>query len=150
VAELAPWALELVTTARVGHLATAGADAEPHVVPVCFVLLGQSLYSVIDEKPKSGRRLLRLRNIAATGRAALVVDRYDEDWARLAYVLARGRARVIGPDDPAHASALAALRAKYPQYRAMALEAAEMVELAPERWTAWRGDGKPAAGNEDH
>lgn len=143
VAQALPeWALELIRSSRVGHLATVGAlpgsPAEPHVVPVCFVLLDDSFWIAIDEKPKSGRRLQRLRNIDATGRASLVVDRYDEDWTRLAWVLARGAARVIQPSNSNHAPAMAALREKYPQYRTMALEDAEMIELRVERWTLWR------------
>ncbi len=132
------WAKPFVADARVGRLATANADAEPHVVPCVFVLLNDVIYSVIDEKPKSGHRLLRLRNIDATGKAALVVDRYDDDWSKLAFVLIRGDARVIGPDDPAHGQALSALRKKYPQYRDMDLDEAEMVALSADRWVAWR------------
>jgi PPOX class probable F420-dependent enzyme len=140
VHDLPAWAVEMLRAARSAHLATANTAAESHVIPVCFVLLDDALYSVVDQKPKSGRRLQRLRNIEATGQAALVVDHYDEDWARLAWVLARGPARIIGPSDPAHATALAALRDKYPQYRAMALDAAEMVVLTPQRCSAWRGE----------
>jgi PPOX class probable F420-dependent enzyme len=132
------WAIEMLRAARVGRLATAGASGEPHVIPVCYAVLGEALYIAIDEKPKSGRRLLRLRNIEATGRAALVVDHYDEDWSKLAWVLARGPARVLGPDDPAHAATLDALRDKYQQYRAMRLEDAEMIELRIERLASWR------------
>jgi PPOX class probable F420-dependent enzyme len=135
------WAVEFIRDARVGRLATAGAGAEPHVIPCVYVLLEGALYSVVDEKPKSGRRLLRLRNIDATGRAALVVDHYDEDWSQLAYVLIRGPAGTITSDDPRYAPALDALRAKYPQYREMSLEDSEMVALEAERWAAWRGGG---------
>jgi PPOX class probable F420-dependent enzyme len=136
--ELPDWAQQRLADARVGRLATAGAGAEPHVIPVVFALLNSAFYIVIDEKPKSGRRLLRLRNIEATGRAALLVDHYEDDWERLWYILARGRARVLTVDDSVHTPALAALRNKYPQYRAMHLETAEMIELLPERWSAWR------------
>ena len=34
----------------------------------------------------------RLRNIAENPAVALVVDRYDEDWARLGWVMLRGPA----------------------------------------------------------
>lgn len=129
------WAREFVASARVGRLATSSAESEPHVIPICFVLLGDTVYSVIDEKPKSGRRLLRLRNIDQTGQAALVIDQYDEDWSQLAFVLMRGPARTI----EANPTALAALREKYPQYLDMSLEGAEMVELRVARWAAWRG-----------
>jgi PPOX class probable F420-dependent enzyme len=131
------WALALVREARVGHLATTSASGEPHVIPICFVLHDGALHIAIDQKPKSGRRLLRLRNVEATGHAALVVDRYDEDWTRLAWVLARGRARVTPVSDPV----LDALRDKYPQYRAMDLAGRESIELRVERWSWWRGDG---------
>jgi PPOX class probable F420-dependent enzyme len=134
------WALDLLRTARSGHLATASADAAPHVIPVCYVLVGDALYIAIDEKPKSGRRLLRLRNIEATGRAALVVDHYDEDWTKLAWVLARGPAGILRPGHQQHAPSLTALSAKYSQYRAMALDDAEMIELRPDRWSVWRAD----------
>jgi PPOX class probable F420-dependent enzyme len=129
------WARAFVERARVGHLATTSAGAEPHVIPVCYVLLGDTLYSVIDEKPKSGRRLRRLRNIDETGRASLVVDHYSDNWDHLAFVLMHGSARVV----PAESSVLDALREKYPQYRSMPLGDSEMVRLRVERWTAWRG-----------
>jgi PPOX class probable F420-dependent enzyme len=138
VPDLPGWALDLLRTSRTGNLATASAAGEPHVIPVCYVLVGDALYIAIDEKPKSGRRLRRLRNIDATGQAALVVDHYDEDWSQLAWVLARGPARVITAADRNHAPALTALRDKYPQYRTMALEAAEMIELRPGRWSVWK------------
>ena len=78
---------------RVGHLATAGADGAPHVVPVCYALDDDALYFVADEKPKRGeaRNLLRLRNLRVNPRAAVVVDDWDEDWTRLAFVLVRGQ-----------------------------------------------------------
>ena len=136
--DLPDWALGLLRTARTGHLATASATAEPHVIPVCYALVGEALYIAIDEKPKSGRRLLRLRNIAATGQAALVVDHYAEDWTQLAWVLARGPAHTITASDHNHTPALTALRDKYPQYRTMALEDAEMIELRPGRWSVWK------------
>jgi PPOX class probable F420-dependent enzyme len=140
VAESPPgWAREFVASARAGRLATSSAESEPHVIPICFVLLDDTIYSVIDEKPKSGRRLLRLRNIDQTGQAALVVDHYDEDWSQLAFVLLRGPAQTI----PGDSAALAALREKYPQYLDMSLDRAEMVELRVKRWTAWRSTETP-------
>jgi len=36
----------------VARLATVGADGRPHVVPVCFALDGDMLYTAVDEKPK--------------------------------------------------------------------------------------------------
>ena len=50
------WALDLLRASRIGHLATASAAAEPHVIPVCFALVGGALYIAIDEKPRSRAR----------------------------------------------------------------------------------------------
>ena len=127
---------------RVGHLATAGADGAPHVIPVCYALDDEALYFVADEKPKRRppRELRRLRNIGENPYAALVVDDYDDDWTRLAWVLVRGRARVV-TTEAAHAAALRLLRARYPQYVSMALDDLErspILRLEPARVTLWR------------
>jgi PPOX class probable F420-dependent enzyme len=73
------------------------ADGAPHVIPVCYALDASALYFVADEKPKRGpaRRLQRLVNLRENPRAALVVDDYDEDWTRLAWLLVRGPASVV-------------------------------------------------------
>ncbi len=130
---------------RVGHLGTAGRDGAPHVVPVCYALDDGALYFVADLKPKRGpaRDLVRLRNLRENPRAAIVVDEWDEDWRRLAYVLVRGPARTL-TDPAAHATALALLRARYPQYRAMALEDPiehPVVRIEPARVVLWRAAG---------
>jgi PPOX class probable F420-dependent enzyme len=106
-----------INRARVGHLATSDGDT-PSVVPVCFVLVGETLYQAIDGKPKSvdPGHLRRVRNVRANPRAALLIDHYVEDWRQLWYVLLRGTARIVdrGPEQQ---RAIIALRKKYPQYR---------------------------------
>ena len=101
-----------VEDARVAHLATVGADGLPHVVPICFALDGDTLYTAVDEKPKSTRALRRLANIEANPRVENVVDHWDEDWTRLWWVRLSGIARVVEHD----ARALELLVAKYAQY----------------------------------
>ena len=88
------------------------------MVPVCFVLLAETLYHAIDAKPKSTTpgRLRRVRNVRANPAAALLVDHYVEDWRRLWYALFIGRARLID-GGPEQQRAIAALKRKYPQYR---------------------------------
>src|SRR5262245_17046815 len=89
-----------VESARVAHLATADRDAKPHLVPICFALVGERLYSVVDDKPKrNASSLKRLRNIAANSSVAVLVDRWDEDWSRLVWVRLQGDASVV--DDEA-------------------------------------------------
>jgi PPOX class probable F420-dependent enzyme len=123
---------------RVGHLATVSRGGEPHVVPVCYVVADDTIYTPIDEKPKQpGRTLRRVRNIEETGRAALVVDRYDEDWTQLGWVLLRGRAELLAPGSPEQARAVELLRQRYPQYRTMRLETQSMIALRIERVSVW-------------
>jgi PPOX class probable F420-dependent enzyme len=134
--------------ARVGHLATASAEGEPHVVPVCFVFDGTYLYSAIDAKPKrvTASRLRRLQNLRANPRASLLVDRYDEDWTRLRYVLVAGRAEILetGPD---RERALDLLREKYPQYRSMAeFGQGPVIRLTPKRVTSWHAAARASRG----
>jgi PPOX class probable F420-dependent enzyme len=99
--------------ARVARLATVGAERTPHVVPICFALDGDTLYTAVDEKPKRTRRLRRLANIEANPWVEVVIDHWDEDWTRLWWVRLRGRARVVERDE----RALELLLAKYRQYR---------------------------------
>src|SRR5207237_381428 len=91
----------------------AGADGRPHVVPVCYALDDEALFIVADEKPKRrpARALRRLQNVRENPHAALVVDDYDDDWSRLAYLLVRGPARIVDRA-AAHAAAPGPLRAR--------------------------------------
>lgn len=126
-----------VERARVGHLATTDGQGRPHAVPLCFALVGEIAYSAVDHKPKKGPWLRRLANVAATGRACLLVDAYDEDWSRLWWVRLDGRARVV--DDPAEvARAVEALAAKYPQY-AQRRPTGPVLALEVTRWSGWSG-----------
>ncbi len=60
-------ALELFSSARVVRLATVRPDGAPHVVPICFAIEGDTVYSAVDHKPKRSRALQRLANIAFSG-----------------------------------------------------------------------------------
>lgn len=123
---------------RVGHLATVSRAGEPYVVPVCYALSEGTIYTPIDEKPKrSGTLLRRVRNVLETGRAALVVDHYDEDWTRLGWVLLRGSAELLPPGAPEHAQAVSLLRRRYRQYQTMRLEERPLIALRIERVATW-------------
>jgi PPOX class probable F420-dependent enzyme len=127
--------------ARVARLATVDARGRPHVVPICFVYDGAVFYTAVDRKPKrvKAERLARVRNIAATHQAALLVDEYFGDWTRLWYVLVRGRAeKVEGTAE--RTRALRRLRGKYRQYAAGMLdEDALVIRIEPEKITVWGG-----------
>jgi PPOX class probable F420-dependent enzyme len=122
---------------RVGHLATVEPNGAPHLVPVCYAVEDPALYITVDEKPK--RRdipLKRLRNIAANPRIAVTVDRWDEDWSRLAWVMLRGTAEVLA-DGAEHDAAQSRLRERYPQYRRMDIAPLPVIALRIERVLAW-------------
>ena len=123
---------------RVARLATADGDGRPHVVPICYALTGDSVYFTIDDKPKRrpGARLKRLANLRANPFAALVVDRYDEDWTRLGWVMVQGRAEVLA-SGPEHDRAQMSLRARYPQLAAMRIEALPVVAVRIDHASSW-------------
>jgi PPOX class probable F420-dependent enzyme len=122
---------------RVGHLATADRTAAPHVVPVCFAMDADALYITIDEKPKrADAPLKRLRNIAENPTVAVVVDRYDDDWTRLGWVMLRGRAEILTGGEE-HSRAQAALRERYPQLNEMEIASLPVIALRIERVTSW-------------
>jgi PPOX class probable F420-dependent enzyme len=131
---------------RIAHLATADRRAIPHVVPVCFAISDGTLYITIDEKPKrhSGTALKRLRNIAENPAVAVVVDRYDEDWAMLGWVMLHGRAEIL-TDGTEHQDAQTLLRSRYPQLRAMQIAQYPVIAVRIERTRSW-GNLSVAAG----
>lgn len=135
-----PWESALLESARVAHLATINPDGRPHLVPVCFAWIDGVVAIAIDEKPKRGGTLARIRNIRLDARVTLLVDRYDEDWFHLAWLRIEGEARVIdrGGERPA---ILATLRDRYRQYESMDLESRPLILITPSRVVSWRFDG---------
>lgn len=127
-----------LSEARIGRLATVRENGRPHLVPCCFVVDGERLYSVVDAKPKRTLALRRLDNVRANPGVSLLVDRYDEDWSQLWWVRADGRARV-GDDPGERARAVELLTAKYPQYRA-APPPGDLLVIEIEQWRAWQAE----------
>jgi PPOX class probable F420-dependent enzyme len=126
----------LFAEARVARLATVRADGSPHVVPICFALEGDTLYSAVDHKPKGSPELQRLANIAAEPRVSLLADRYAEDWSTLWWVRADGAARIAEVGSPDHDRAVELLTARYVQYRG-APPLGRAVVVAIERYRGW-------------
>ena len=133
------WALAMLRDGRVGRLATADAAGRPLVVPVCYAFDGRRCYSAVDAKPKRTRRLRRLANVEANPHVSLVVDRYDEDWTRLAWVILEGRAAVLREGEE-FTRAIDLLTAKYAQYQTMGLDrrSGAVIAITPDRLLAWR------------
>ena len=138
---MTPEQMEFLKAQRVARLATVDEAGRPHALPVCFALLDGVLYTPVDEKPKRGdpASLRRVRNILAHPDVCLVVDHYEEDWTRLAWLQVRGTAALVS-DEQERARAIAALRARYPQYRAMDLESRPLIRITPQRVVGWAAD----------
>jgi PPOX class probable F420-dependent enzyme len=131
------WALDLLETSRSGHLGLLDDRDLPRVLPVTFALAEGVLWSAVDDKPKRvpAQRLARVRFLRRRPEAALTVDRYDDDWSRLAWVQALGTVEVVDSDD----EGLAALVAKYAPYRERP-PAGPLLRLEVERALCWRAD----------
>jgi PPOX class probable F420-dependent enzyme len=118
----------------VARLGTVRPEGGPHLVPVVFALVRDTVYTTVDAKPKRTRHLQRLANIRADPRCCLLVDHYDDDWSRLWWVRADGMAVIV---DPAAADeGLAALVARHPQYREQA-PSGPLIAVRVSRWTGW-------------
>jgi PPOX class probable F420-dependent enzyme len=120
----------------VAMLATVGADGVPHLVPVVFAVHGNVVYTAVDAKRKSTRRLRRLANIEHNPRVSMLVDHYDDDWSQLWWVRADGVA-VIHQSGEEMATGYALLRRKYVQYQRIALDG-PVVTIEVQKWSSWQ------------
>src|SRR6188472_762878 len=141
---LTPHQRSFLESSRRAVLATIAPDGHPRLVPICFVVAGEPpiLYTPIDDKPKRSDdplTLARVRDIQADPRVTVLVDRWDEDWTRLAWLRVEGIAILVKPgaEGIEHAAAIARLRAKYPQYGTHRLEERPLLRVTPERVVGW-------------
>jgi PPOX class probable F420-dependent enzyme len=126
-----------VVEARVGRLGTVGADGRPHVVPCCFAVDGEVVYTAVDDvKAKRTRHLRRLDNVRRHPDVCLLVDEYREEWSRLWWVRLDGRAHVAESTSPEHAVGVRLLAGKYEQYRS-APPPGPAIVIDVVRWRAW-------------
>ena len=122
--------------APVAMLATSTPEGVPHIVPVVFAVHGDMVYTAVDAKRKSTRRLRRLANIEANPRVSMLVDHYDDDWSQLWWVRADGEAAIHHSGEEM-ASGYAFLRKKYVQYQRIALDG-PVVTVDVKRWSSWQ------------
>ncbi|MEO3759596.1 TIGR03668 family PPOX class F420-dependent oxidoreductase [Mycobacterium sp. B14F4] len=120
----------------VAMLATVGADAMPHVVPVVFAVHRDVVYTAVDAKRKTTHRLRRLVNIEVNPKVSILVDHYEDDWTRLWWVRADGRAEIHYSGEEM-ATGYALLRRKYPQYQRLEL-AGPVVTVEVAKWSSWQ------------
>ncbi len=139
--------LVFLAAARSAVLGTVTADGRPRLVPICFAFEAAEgrlrIWTPLDDKPKrvaDPHDLKRVRDIEANPAVSLLVDAWSEDWSGLGWLRLDGRAELIEPGGSAsaeHGVAVAALRARYPQYASHGLEHRPIIRIAIERHRSW-------------
>lgn len=149
---LTPDQRAFLAEARTATLATTGGLGRPRLVPICFALRPDDdagrpvLYSPLDEKPKRSsdpRDLARVKDLLVLPEVTLLVDRWDEDWSRLAWLRCYGIGELLEPgpgEEVEHALAIELLRAKYPQYARHALEDLPVICIRVDRAVGWAAE----------
>jgi PPOX class probable F420-dependent enzyme len=127
----------LVREGRSARIATIDPDGRPNLVPIVYVLDGDTLLSSVDDKPKDSPELRRLANVRSHPEGvAVLVDHYaDRDWPSLWWVRMRGRARIVD-EGPERDRAQDLLREKYEQYADMPPQGA-VLALDVTEWRGW-------------
>lgn len=133
---------EFIQRVRVARLATIDSEFKPHLVPVVFVFDGNHFFIPVDEKRKKTKpeKLRRIKNIQGNPNVALLIDEYNEDWSRLAFVMIQGTASVVKSRPQADIQlkqAVKELTTKYTQYQKIGT--GEMcIIIKPEKVASWR------------
>ena len=122
----------------VASLATVRPDGGPHVVPVVFALVGETIFVAVDHKPKRSPDLQRLVNARHEPRCSVLVDHYDDDWSALWWVRADGHAEVVDRPAVDHPG-LHALARRYHQY-ATTPPTGAVLAITVDRWSGWSSD----------
>ena len=128
-------AAALLDRSRVATLATVSVDGRPHLVPVVFALDGVDIVTSVDGKPKTGKLLARIQNIARDPRVTLLAHHYEEDWSKLSWVRVDGTASLERGGET-FVRALNSLRDRYPQYESVDL-AGPVIRITVENTTTW-------------
>jgi PPOX class probable F420-dependent enzyme len=136
--QLPGWARELLAAQRVGRLAFLDDQDRPRVLPVTYAVLGDAVWSAIDDKPKRAAEPARVRYLRRRPEAALCVDHYSDDWGRLAWVQLLGRVDILSGAESS--AALQALAARYEPYRERT-PPGPLLRLSVERALCWRAAG---------
>jgi PPOX class probable F420-dependent enzyme len=119
----------------VARLSTVRPDGRPHVVPMVFALVGDTVFSAVDAKPKRSTALQRLVNVRTEPRCAVLVDHYDDDWRRLWWVRADGHGEVVEVPPAGHPG-IQALVQRFSQYRDEP-PSGPLLVVTVQRWAGW-------------
>ncbi|MFN2595359.1 MAG: pyridoxamine 5'-phosphate oxidase family protein [Actinomycetota bacterium] len=138
IEELPGRAARLLSSTRRAVLGTTDPEGSPHLVPSVFIVLEGDLLVPIDAKPKASANLKRLRNIARDPRATMLIDRWDEEWSKLEWLMIRCIASLESVN--LETAATAELLRRYPQY-ANLTPIESLIRLRPTKLTWWSWTG---------
>jgi PPOX class probable F420-dependent enzyme len=129
--ELPARSMAIVRDSDRAVLATVDGNHRPHAVPVCWAEIDGRIAVAIDDKPKTSRRLQRVRNIERNPEVTLLFDHYENDWEQIGWVMVRARASLAPPG-----TARAELAQRYEQY-SVSPPAGEVIVATPQRIVWW-------------
>lgn len=136
---------EFLKGQRVARIATVDQnDDYPHVVPICFVFDGISLYTTLSRASK------RLRNIKSGSKVSVLIDKYEEqvgEWLTLQGLLVRCKVSLLNyyENTDLFMKAWRMLIGKYTQYKQWANKDLSpkdpdrriIMQIQPIRKTSW-------------
>jgi len=117
-----PFENKILENESVARMATSDISGLISVVPICFAFDGEYIFTPIDNKPKKTKatKLKRVLNIIESSKATILVDKYEDDWKKLYYLMIRGEAEIIEHGE-LYEKSLNLLCLKYKQYVEMKL-----------------------------
>jgi PPOX class probable F420-dependent enzyme len=124
-----------VEAADVMRVGTVDERGRVHLVPIVFVIEGDTVYSSTDDDPPPRR----LRNLERNPQVSLIVDEYDDDWSNVWWVRMRGTGRAIA-DGPERDHARRLLTEKYPQFEGDP-GGGPIIAVDVEAWSGWEYSG---------
>ncbi len=129
----------LIKGAKVARLATVDQKSHPYVVPVVFVFHENSFFIPLDEKVKTinARKLKRVKNIEKNPNVTLLIDKYQNNWKKLSFLMIHGKATVTdGKNSKLMDKIHKLLTSKYPQYKKIGI-GNSCITINPTKVTFW-------------
>jgi len=136
--------MTLIKGAKVARLATVDQKSYPYVVPVVFVFHENLFFIPLDEKVKTvnARKLKRVKNIEKNSNVTLLIDKYQNDWKKLFFLMIQGKATVIdGKNTKLMDKIHKLLISKYPQYKKIGI-GNSCITINPTKVTFWNNSSK--------
>jgi len=130
--------MALIKEAKVARLATVDQKLHPYVVPVVFVFHENSFFIPLDEKSKTvnPKNLKRVKNIEKNPNVTLLIDKYQNDWKKLFFLMIQGKAKVIDGNNKLMDKIHKLLVSKYPQYKKIGI-GNSCIKIEPTKVRFW-------------